>query len=140
MTNNQQEHTIQMKNLTSDVIILIRQDGTRAELPACPNPPIIEIEEVGVTVGYLGELEIVRQPHKRVIFPDWVDDPKGGPYIVSKIVFDALPADATDFVTPDYNTAILNGLKIPHVIRRFIMKASSQVIIHKKPIETQLAA
>lgn len=121
-----------MKNLTSDLIILIRQDGTRAELPPCETPPTIEPIEAEI-IGYLGELEIVRQPYNKVHFHNWEIDPKGGPYIVSKLVFDALPPDRIEFVTPDYNTAILNGLMIPHVIRRFIAKPAAKLVNNEAP-------
>jgi hypothetical protein len=120
-----------MKNLTRDTIVFDRTDGTRATLLPCEHPPIVEVVEAELAC-YRGSLAIVRQPYRRVIFPNWVDDPKGGPYVVTKDIFDLLPLGATDFVTPDYYTAIRNGLQQPHVVRRFITKAEAETIIVKQ--------
>jgi hypothetical protein len=121
-----------MKNLTRETIVFIRTDGTRATLLPCENPPVVEIVEENL-MGYLGSLEIIRQPYRKVIFPNWEDDPKGGPYVVSKDIFDLLPPSATEFVTPDYHTAMLNGLNQPHIVRRFIVKSAVETLIVKQP-------
>jgi hypothetical protein len=126
-----------MKNLTRDVIVFIRTDGSRATLPPCEHPPVVEIVEAE-PIGYLGPLEIVRQPHRRVIFPNWQDDPKGGPYVVSKEIFDLLPCGAIEFVTPDYHTAIMNGFKQPHLVRRFIVKPVAETMIVKQSAVAEL--
>lgn len=120
-----------MKNLTRDVIIFERTDGTRATLLPCEHPPVVEVVDANL-VGYRGSLEIVRQPYRRVIFPNWEDDPKGGPYVVTKDIFDLLPLGATDFVTPDYFSALRNGLNQPHLIKRFIVKAEAETAIIKQ--------
>jgi hypothetical protein len=115
-----------MKNLTPSVIVLIRQDGSRAYLPASATCPTIE-EVPAEALGRLGELEIIRQSYKRVHFHGLTDDREKLPFIVSREVFDALPDDATDFVMCDVETAIVNGLGLPHVIRRFIAKPAAQI-------------
>jgi hypothetical protein len=115
-----------MKNLTPSVIVLIRQNGTRASLPASATCPTIEDVPAEV-VGYLGDLKIVRQAHKVVHFHGLTDSREILPFVVSKEVFDALPDDAVDFVTCDVESAIVNGLGLPHVIRRFIGKPKVQI-------------
>jgi hypothetical protein len=120
-----------MKNLTRETIVFIRSDGTRATLLPCEHPPVVEVIEENL-IGHLGSLDIIRQPYRQVIFPQWEDDPKGGPYVVSKEIFDLLPFGAVDFVTPDYHTAIYNGLQQPHIVRRFIAKPKAENVIVKQ--------
>jgi hypothetical protein len=116
-----------MKNLTSGVIILMRQDGTRATLPASPLLPTIEDIEPAL-VGYLGDLRIIRQQHKRVNFHGLTDNLKEQPFVVSREVFDVLPDSAVEFITPDYESAIVNGLGLVHVIRCFIAKPDVEAV------------
>lgn len=111
-----------MKNLTANTISLIRQDGSRAHLPAAPVAPTV-IKEPSVFIGCLGSLEIIREPVTRVDFSGIELNPQDQPFVVTREVFDALPADRIEFITPDLESAILNGLRVPHVIRRFIAKA-----------------
>lgn len=113
-----------MKNLTIDPIRLIRQDTTRAELPPCMTPPkvVVRNEEV---LGTLGSIEIVRERYVSVDFGDLVLNKTDEPFIVSREVFDALPPDRIEFITPDFDTSIRNAFGAPHVIRRFIAKAGA---------------
>lgn len=120
-----------MKNLMPGAITLDRQNGTRVTLPPCEHPPIITIVESEV-VRYHGDIRVIHESYRQVTFPHWEDDPKGGPYVVSREVFDLLPADATEFVTPDFDTALKNGLGRPHVVNRFIIKPTAQAIIYKQ--------
>jgi len=119
-----------MKNLTATGISLFRQNGTRAYLPASPVTPTVE-DVAAEVVGYLGGLEIIRQAYKRVHLYGLADNLAEQPFVVSREVFDALPYDAIEFVTPDYDSAMLNGLGIPHVIRRFIAKQAVTAVPEK---------
>jgi hypothetical protein len=121
-----------MKNLTSGVIIMLRQDGSRAVLPPCETPPTL-IHYPAEHVGVLGTIEIVRQSFTTVNFHGLELTKEDEPFIVGRDIFDALPPERIEFVTPDYESAIYNGLGIAHVIRCFVAKAGVKVIPHKQP-------
>jgi hypothetical protein len=115
-----------MKNLTDSTILLMNSDNSRATLAPVSNPPQLVVQEP-VLLGFLGPLEIIRERAIRVDFGDLVLDPSDQPFIVSRAIFDALPDHRIEFITPDYESAILNSMKVPHVIRRFIAKAAARI-------------
>lgn len=111
-----------MKNLTDTLVTLIRQDSTRIHLPPSPTPPTVVVEGT-CHLGFLDGVSVIRERRLTVDFHGMVLDPADQPYIVSREVFDALPADRVEFITPDFDSAIANAFKIPHAIRQFVAKA-----------------
>lgn len=109
-----------MKNLTAGPLIILRQDSTRVTLPAAEMTPRLVLRPAEVIQQ--GSLEILVPEHYEVDFTGIDLDADRVPFVVTREVFNALPEGFTNFVTPDLETAILNGLKIPHLIRRFIAK------------------
>jgi hypothetical protein len=128
-----------MKNLTPGAIHIERQNGTRVSLPPCDNPPTIK-EMPGHVFGYLGGLEIVKEGYKEVDLHGLTSDSEEQLFIVTREVFDALPFYATEFVTPDLASAVVNGLGIAHVIRRFIAKPAMQAVPEKPFVAKEQAA
>lgn len=110
-----------MKNLTLSAINIIRIDNSRFSLAAAEIAPRLKMIESSRIVQQ-GALEIHVPAKYEVDFTGVDLSPDRTPFIVTKEIFDALPDDAINFVTPDIETATINGLGIPHVFRNFIAK------------------
>jgi hypothetical protein len=128
-----------MKNLTSSLINLAIGES-RVQLPA---PEVVPKLIVGIPtlIGVLPphHVEIVQQARTTIDFTGINLCQEDQPFIVSREIFDALPADRIEFVTPDYDTAIMNGLGIPHVVRRLISKQGPVTIVNDMAVQFKAA-
>jgi hypothetical protein len=113
-----------MKNFTSVILTLQRENGTYFRLRPEDAVPVVEYREV-LERGTLNGVVVYARSGKRVNFKDIVFDKKDAPFIVTKEVFDALPCTAIDFVTPDVK---YYGSLQDDVITRLISKHDVEVI------------
>lgn len=121
-----------MKNLTTHSITIERQDGKRITLDPIDRPPVVR-NIPPTLLGYLGNIEIIREAFKVVDFGDLVLAEEDQPFIVSKEVFDAIEPDKRAFVTPDPDATITSGLGTWHIVRRFLVKAGAVPTASKTP-------
>ena len=123
-----------MKNLTANPLSMLQHDGSRLALPAHETPPTLVVQDP-IIMGVFFGFDIVREKVITVDFHGVELHPKDQPFIVSREIFDALPADSVEFITPDYDSAIYNALQVPHVIRRFLAKAKALVTSPEVPLQ-----
>ncbi len=124
-----------MKNLTSEDIVVQRQDGTRFTLRASKQVPIIKTV-LGDVIGELNGAVILTSTTKVVDFEQLILNRADAPFIVSKEVFNALPCNAIEFITPDLgSSAIRNTFKEVHAVTQFISKSPLATVRFADPIK-----
>lgn len=126
-----------MKNLTSSTITVQRPDGSRFILTPAPQTPQL-VTKQPVLLGCLDDVAIYTQPHTVVDFGTIPFSKEEHPYIVTREIFDALPSDAVEFITPDYGpSAVMNTFQHVHAVTRFIAKADAVRHISKQQTSVQ---
>ena len=111
-----------MKNLTSAKLIVQQSNGYRFVLPAADYVPTIKVVQ-GRPLGELDGVTVCTLTTRIVDFGGIILDHRDAPFIVNKEVFNALPCDAIDFITPDLgSSAIRNDGEESCIITQFISK------------------
>lgn len=122
-----------MKNLTDIHLTINRTDGSRVILPPAEKQPVLRKEDACL-LGFLGAIEIYREAVISVDFSGIELNAVDQPFVVSREIFDALPANMHEFVTPDLGTAIYNSFGIMHVVQRLIAKGSAAIDDDPAPV------
>lgn len=111
-----------MKNLTSEAITIQCSKGGRITLQPARVTPTLEVADGG-PVGELNGVLICTLTTRVVDFSGIALDRKEAPFIVSADIFQTLPCNATDFITPDLGmSAIRNSFNEVHAVTQFISK------------------
>lgn len=125
ITNNQE----QMKNLMSQPILVrgIDRSGPSILEPAEVTPKLIRQNP-----HLLGSLphhgaNFMAEGTVTVDFTGIELNPDDQPFIVSREVFDALPEDRVEFITPDFDTTVLTALSLPPLVTTFMAKAAARM-------------
>lgn len=115
-----------MKNLTGRAITIQRDDHTRVVIPPEATTPIIAVGEEETPLGIINGIDVIVAPQKAVLWNGLNLSTHDQPFIVSRDIFDLLPHDATEFVTPDLGTsAIRNTFGEVHAVTRLIAKPAA---------------
>ncbi len=118
-----------MKNYTGSPIILQLSTGKRitvAPEPITPRVSRVESEDIGV----FGGIDIAVDIDRTIDWGGISVDLQAQPIIVSREIFDLLPADAVAFVTPDLgSSAIRNTFGSLYAVTKLIAKPESRKYI-----------
>jgi hypothetical protein len=125
-----------MKNLTDRDVIVQRENGTRFILVAAKGVPVLR-HIPGTIMGVLNGVLIQGEDVSYVDFSDVeLEAGSQGPYIVERNIFDALPASATDYITPDLgSSAVRNAYKNVQAVTRFCAKSKTPIAVFPTALE-----
>lgn len=127
-----------MKNLTGRPISIQRDDESRITIQPEAATPVIAVQHEELPLGTLNGIDVIAAEQKAILWNGLNINSFDQPFIVTQEIFDLLPHDATEFVTPDLGpSAIRNAFGGVQAITRLIAKPAARKYVPPQPIDNQ---